>query len=222
MRSRSSSWAPPGAISTTSTASTGTIPPTMWSPHGHADSRHRRPALPRLRWPYYPEGIPIEDESAAGADCAHRRRDVCHGLQRPLVPAGDEPASIVNGGRRLHDAGRAPDRAEEHQAGHQRGRRAHRLRQEPDEPPHLRDPPQGGQEGRRRAAPDALRRPRGPARAALRHHRRPGEAQPHHRGDGGVRAARGRRRPSTPASTTRPPARGGEGSRHHPLGRRQQ
>ena len=112
---------------------------------------------------------------------------------------------------------------QEHQAGDRRLRRAHRRRQEPD---HAQDPDhaaRGRQEGRHHPSPHALRRPRRPARAALRDARRPHEVRVHHRGDGGVRAARrGRQRDLRRRRLRGHRARGREGSRRHPLGRRQQ
>ena len=82
---------------------------------------------------------------------------------------------------------------------------------------------EAGQEGRLDPPPHAVRRPRQAARAALRHHRGPGEARVHHRGDGGVRAAHhGRQRDLRRRRLRGDPARGREGGRRHPLGRRQQ
>ena len=58
---------------------------------------------------------------------------------------------------------------------------------------------------------------------ALRHRRGPRQEQLHHRGDGRVRASRhGRQRDLLRRRLRGNSARGREGSRHHPLGRRQQ
>ena len=80
-----------------------------------------------------------------------------------------------------------------------------------------------GLNARRGAPPHALRRPGRPARAALRRPRRPRPPPLHHRGARGVRAAhRAGRRRLRRRRLRGHPARGREGGRRHPLGRRQQ
>ena len=103
------------------------------------------------------------------------------------------------------------------------GGHAHRRRQEPDHAVPRRPPRGAGAQGRRDPPPDAVRRPREAARPALRDLRGPRPPRDHHRGARGVRAAPRRRTGPLRGRRLRgDPPRGGEGSRRHPLGRRQQ
>ena len=109
------------------------------------------------------------------------------------------------------------------QAGHRRHRHSHRGRQEPDQPQDPSPAHRRRQAGRGRAPPDALRRPRQAAGAALRHLRRPDGGRRHHRGARGVRAVRGHRHHHLRRRRLRGHPRGGRGrGRRHPVGRRQQ
>ena len=194
--------------------------------HGHADPVHQRPQVPgRARRPVLPGRHPdprrVRD-ARAGQEVrrrAGRLRLLGRAVRVRHAPLGARQLP----GRRLHAHGPGQGHGQEHQAGDRRLRRAHRRRQEPD---HAQDPDhaaRGRQEGRQHPSPHALRRPRRPARAALRDPRRPQEVRVHHRGDGGVRAARrGRQRDLRRRRLRGHRARGREGSRRHPLGRRQQ
>ena len=109
------------------------------------------------------------------------------------------------------------------QAGHRGLRRAHRCRQVADHPLRVAHPQGHGEEGRRDPSPDAVRRPREAGVPAVRDVRRPGQARVHDRGARGVRAAHRQRLHRLRRRGLRDdPARGGEGSRRDPLGRRQQ
>ncbi len=188
----------------------------------HIDDR-KYPA--ELAGRLYPDGIPIHDEAELG-DLVER-----HDVDQVVFAYSDVPYSYVMhrsaqvnaAGRRLPSPRAEDDDDQEQQAGDRRLRRAHRLRQEPDDAQDPDDAARGRQEGRQHPPPDALRRSRQAARAALRDPRRPHEARLHHRGDGGVRAAHRRRQRDLRRRRLRGHrAGGGAGGRRHPLGRRQQ
>ncbi len=134
-----------------------------------------------------------------------------HGLPGPR-PRGE-----------LHPARAEGDDGPFEQAGHRRPRRPDRRGKEPDDAQGLLGPARSRQEGRGGPPSDALRRPGQAGGPALRDPRRSEEAPVHDRGDGGVRAShRERDDPLCGRRLREDPARGGEGSRHRHLGRRQQ
>ena len=173
----------------------------------------------------YPKGIPIFAEHELEALIRKHKVDevVFAYSDVPYNYVMDRSSHRQRGRRPLQAARRATDDDQEHQAGHLGLRRAHGVRQEPDEPADCPPAPAAGAEGGRHPPPDALRRPREAEGAALRQPRRPQEAQVHHRGDGGVRAAhrRGDHHLRRRGLRRHPRAGAGRG-RRHPVGRRQQ
>ena len=162
--------------------------------HRRPDPRHRRPPLSAVarraalpgRHPDPPRGAswptliarPSRSTRSCFAYSDLSHADVMH------------KASIVaRRRRRLPLARPAGDDAARSAAGHRGVRGAHRLRQEPDQPARRRSSCSTPGCGRARAPPDALRRPRAHAGAALRHARRHRRRRPDARGARGVRAA---------------------------------
>ena len=144
---------------------------------------------PSLAGPLYPNGIPIRPEAElARADPRVRRRRGRPRLLGPLARDGDaQGVDRARRRRRLPPARPGRDDDPSSEAGRRGLRDAHRLRQEPDEPPGRPGAARRRAEGRARPAPDALRRPRGDARAALRDARGHRRLAPDDRGARGVR-----------------------------------
>ena len=162
--------------------------------HRRADPRHRRPRLPGVaRGAALPGGDPDPAGGGArGADRRARRRRGRARVLRPLARGRDAPR-VPRARRRseLRPARPARDDDRVDQAGDRRHRGADGVRQEPDEPQDRGAPARGGPPGRARAAPDAVRRSRGDARAALRDAGRHRRREPDRRGARGVRVAGG-------------------------------
>ncbi len=161
--------------------------------HRGADPRYRRPRVPGLaRRAPVPGGDPDRAGGAAGG--ADRLRGRGRGRPRVLRPrARGRDAQGVGRSRRRRrlPAPRPPlDDAAGHEAGRRRDRGPHRLRQEPDEPPDRRAAARRRVARRARPSPDAVRRPGGDARAAVRDARRHRRVASDHRGTRGVRASR--------------------------------
>ena len=181
--------------------------------------------IPRPRRQALSQGHP--DPPRGGARRAHRR---AQGRRRRLrlqrrPPRVRHAQGLPGPGRRRQLRPPRPVRHDdqEPQARHLRLRRPDRLRQEPDHPPGRRDPQGQGPPRRRHPPPHALRRPGQAEGPALRHLRRPRQARVHDRGARGVRAPHRQRHHRLRRRRLRghpPPGR--EGSRRHPLGRRQQ
>lgn len=147
--------------------------------HGCPDPGHRRSSLPgrsgRAEVPQR-HSHPARGRGRR-ADSGQRRRRGGVRLLRPVVHRGDAPIGDRARCRRLvHLARPCGDDDRLHPPGGGRRRCSHRLRQEPDQPPCRATAARCGHASGLGAAPDAVRRPGGHARAALcdagRHRRR--------------------------------------------------
>ena len=180
-----------------------------------------------LSWPgkLYPQGIPIYPESELASliqdlkvdQVVFAYSDVNNQYVMTQAAIGDRRR------RRLPSDRPQGHHGALHQAGRRGVRGAHGQRQVADHTLRGERAPADGQEGRRHPPPDALRRPGGTARAAVRLLRRSRRAPMHHRGAGRVRAAhRPRGRRLCGRRLRGDPAPGRTGSGRDPVGRRQQ
>ena len=194
--------------------------------HGDADPRHRRSHLPAgAGRAALPRGD--SDPPRRGADATRpepRRRRGHPRLLRPQARDGDaQGIDRARGGRRLPAHGPGYDDAPLDEAGRRGLRDADGLRQEPDEPQGRAGARRRGPQGRARAPSDAVRRPRGDARPALRDARGDRRVASDRRGARGVRGAGAAGHGHVRRRRLRgdPPA-GRAGGRRRRLGRRQQ
>ena len=143
--------------------------------HRRTDTRDRRPAIPARtgrtglsrRHPDPARGR----THRVGAGRAHRRGRVR--VLRPAPRRGHAQGVDGAGGRRrLHVAGPEDDESRVPHPGHRSVRFPHRRGQESDQPTSRAPPPRRGSAGRTGPSPDAVRRSRRNAGAALRHARR--------------------------------------------------
>ena len=146
---------------------------------------------PSLAGPRYPDGIPIlaEHELIALVGGAGVNEVVFAYSDVSYEHVMHRAAAALAAGADFTLLGPSSTMIESPEAGRRRVLRSHRERQEPDEP---RDRPCAA--GRRRAGgpgtpPDAVSRPRGDPRTALRNDRRYRCVPSHDRGARGVRAA---------------------------------
>ena len=143
--------------------------------HGGADSRHRRPRLPGLAC-----GAAVSardpDQARVGA---HRPDPASITSTRSSSPTPTsltrtvmhKASTVLAAGATSGCSARTDTMLRSTQARRRRDRRAHGLRQEPDQPARRADPARRRLQGRARPASDAVRRSRGDAGPALRHAR---------------------------------------------------
>ena len=194
--------------------------------HRGADPRDRGEDVPGVaRRTVLPGRHPDPPGGGARGDRSGGERR--HG--RPVLfgsePRGRHAQGLAGARRRcgLHAPRPARDDARGLEARRRGHGRANRVREEPDEPSH-RLPPRRRRPSRRARAPsDAVRRPRGDARAALRQSRGHRPRATHRRGAGGVRGASRPRHDGLRGGRLRGGARAGAARvRRARLGRREQ
>ena len=194
--------------------------------HRGPDPGHRRPDVPPVAGrPALPGRHP--DRPGGAARRPDRRAAGRRGGLRLLRhrPRGRDAQGVAGDGRwgGLPACWAGSDHAAQHEARGGGRRRAHGVRQEPDDPRRRAAAARRWPAGGAHPPPDALRRPRGDARPAVRDAGRHRRQQPDRRGARGVRGARRAGHGHVRRRRLRgDPARGRAGGRRHRLGRGQQ